>query len=330
MGVIMMLYPLKFKPLYKSYIWGGRNLENYKKDLPHGIVGESWEVSCHPDGESIVANGRFGGMFLNQLIELYPTELLGKSVVERYRNKFPLLIKLIDANERLSVQVHPDDEYAMSHSDGEFGKNEMWYILEAKLGARLIYDVVPGTTKEDFQGLLNKGRVENCLNSIEVRRGDVIYIPAGVLHAIGAGIVLAEVQQNSNLTYRVFDYNRADKDGKKRELHIDKALDVIKFDFAKREETPKVMDIRMDSGFTVSTLVSCNCFEVEKYSGEGKMDQASDDSKFFIYMITEGGCQVSCNRDSLSVTKGETVMIPASGAQFSLQGRFEALKVYVP
>lgn len=325
-----MLYPFKFKPLYKSYVWGGRNLSEYKRDLPDGKIAESWEVSCHTDGESVVQNGELEGISLNQLINSYSTELLGANVTQKYKSKFPLLVKLIDANDKLSVQVHPDDKYAMVHSNEECGKNEVWYILEAKPGAKIIYSVVPGTTKEEFVRALNNGCIEKCLNSVEVKPGEVYYIPAGTVHAIGEGIVLAEIQQNSNLTYRLFDYNRVDNSGKKRELHIDKALDVINFDFGIEEEKSKVMGIRTESGLTVTTLVSNSFFEVEKYAGEGILNKTADGFRFYIYTIIGGSCTVVYNTDSLKLVKGESVLIPANLGQYSIEGKFEALKVYVP
>ena len=227
-----MLYPLKFKPLYKDYIWGGRNLEALGKTLPAtGIVAESWEVSCHKNGSSIIANGEYGGTTLPELLEQLGRTLVGSSLSQKDVDKFPLLIKFIDAENNLSVQVHPDDVYAYKNENGEYGKNEMWFIISAKPGAKLVYDVIPGTTREKFADAVSENRIESLLKKVEVFAGDVINIPAGLVHAIGKGILLAEVQQNSDTTYRVYDYGRTG-----RPLHIAKALDVIDFNSAGRRE----------------------------------------------------------------------------------------------
>lgn len=213
-----MLYPFQFIPVYKDYIWGGRNLERLGKELPEGKVAESWELSCHPDGMSVVKNGTLRGRTLQGLIDEYGSKITGD-----YRTKtFPLLVKLIDAADKLSVQVHPDDNFALAH-EGEFGKNEFWYVLDAKPDAYLIYDFKPSITRSDFEKAVCEDRVGDCLQIVPVRAGDFLNIPAGLIHSIGEGILLAEIQQSSNTTYRIFDYNRTDAKGTKRPLHLEKA-----------------------------------------------------------------------------------------------------------
>ena len=225
-----MFYPIKFKALYKDYVWGGRNLPRIGKEIPEeGKVAESWELSCHKNGTSVIANGIFEGTELTGLIEKYGRQVIGTALDEKHVKKFPLLIKFIDANDRLSVQVHPTDEYAFVHENGELGKNEMWYIISAEPGATLVAGVKEGVTKEIFAKAIEEGKVEECLNSIAVKEGDIINIPAGLVHAIGKGIILAEVQQNSDTTYRVYDYGRLGADGKPRELHVEKSLETIDF-----------------------------------------------------------------------------------------------------
>lgn len=325
-----MLYPLKFKPLYKDYIWGGRNLEKLGKVLPEGIVAESWEISCHPDGVSVVDNGDFEGMTLPDLIKKYGKQLVGNSLPEKDIEKFPLLIKLIDANDKLSVQVHPEDEYAQTHENGELGKNEMWYVISAKPGAKLVYDVNPDTTKASFSQAVKDGKIESCLKFVEVFAGDVLNIPAGLVHAIGEGIVLAEVQQNSNTTYRVYDYERVDKSGNKRPLHIDKALEVIDFNSADRKEKYTGLEVKLNSSSLKNYKVANKYFSVELYDIQGKIEEIADGSRFYIFIFTEGEGEIICQTMKVKIKAGESVLIPASMGVYTLQGNFKALKAYVP
>jgi len=326
-----MLYPLKFEPLYKNYIWGGRNLEKLGKKLPpEGIVAESWEVSCHRDGTSIISNGEYKGFPLEHLVKTQGPELLGKALHTACAGRFPLLVKLIDANEDLSVQVHPDDSYARLHEKNESGKNEMWYIISSEPGARLIYDLIPGTTKEDFSRALKNGNVESCLKFVNVFAGDVINIPAGLVHAIGKGIVLAEVQQNSNATYRVYDYNRTDKEGKKRPLHIEKALDVIDFNIKGHKEKYGGLKISAGAGLSKTYLAANRYFSAELYEIDGKIRETADGSRFFIYTFLSGTGRINYNSGSVDVAMGESVLAPAALGSYEIEGRLQALKSYVP
>ncbi len=321
-----MLYPLKFKPLYKDYIWGGRNLVSLGKSLPaDGIVAESWEIACHKNGSSIVANGEYEGAPLPELIRKLGTELTGRSLPQQDIDKFPLLIKLIDAENNLSVQVHPDDAYAYEHENGEYGKNEMWYIISAKPGAKLVYDVMPGTTRESFSKAVAQNNVESCLKTIEVFPGDVIYIPAGMVHAIGKGIILAEVQQNSDTTYRVYDYGRVG-----RELHIDKALEVIDFDSKDRREKYTGIELPISHGCKKRVVVANDYFCTEIYDIRGTVSENADGSRFFIYVFTSGSGIITWEDGELPVKTGESVLIPASLGKYSLTGDLRALKAYKP
>jgi len=321
-----MLYPLKFKPLYKDYVWGGRNLALLGKKLPEtGIVAESWEVSCHKNGSSIIANGEFEGVSLPELVQKLGRKLVGNSLPQKDVDKFPLLIKFIDADNNLSVQVHPDDAYAFENENGEYGKNEMWYIISAKPGAKLVYDVIPGTTREKFARAISENRVEECLKTIEVYAGDVINIPAGLVHAIGKGIVLAEVQQNSDTTYRVYDYGR-----KGRPLHIDKALDVIDFNSAGRKEKYYGLEIKINSSCSKRIVIANKYFCTEIYNIDGQISENADGSKFVIYTFTAGNGNVSWRGGSLTIQAGESILIPASMGPYSIEGKLTALKAYVP
>lgn len=325
-----MLYPLKFQPVYKSYLWGGRNLERFGKTLPEGIVAESWEISCHPNGVSVIGNGEYSGTPLTAFIADFTDKIMGTALPAKNLTKFPLLVKLIDANDQLSVQVHPGDVYAASHENGELGKNEMWYILEAKPGAELIYDVRVGITKTAFAQAVNNGTIESCLKKLPVFPGDVINIPAGLVHAIGAGIILAEIQQNSDITYRVYDYGRIDANGNKRPLHIEKALEVIDFNSGNRREKAEGLTIRPNVNVQKKYLVANPYFAVELDTIQGLMDERADGSKFYIYFITEGSGEIRYDNGSVPIAQGESVLIPAALGAYTLQGNLKALKTYVP
>ncbi len=321
-----MLYPIKFKPLYKDYIWGGRNLETLGKTLPAaGIVAESWEVSCHKNGSSIIANGEYEGTTLPDLLGQLGRKLVGNSLLQKDVDKFPLLIKFIDAEDNLSVQVHPDDVYAFENENGEYGKNEMWYIISAKPGAKLVYDVFPGTTREEFADAVSKNSVESCLKTVEVFPGDVINIPAGLVHAIGKGILLAEVQQNSDTTYRICDYGRTE-----RPLHIEKALDVIDFKSAGRREKYAGVELNLGNGCSKRIVIANQYFCTEVYNIAGIVNENADGGKFFIYTFTSGKGSIAWNGEELAIRAGESVLIPAEMGIYSLTGEFTALKAYMP
>jgi mannose-6-phosphate isomerase len=224
------LYPLIFKPVLKDYIWGGRNLEKLGRTLPPGKTAESWEIAAHEDGTAVVSNGHFAGKLLTEVHQELGLDLIGhNNAWAQERNKFPLLIKLLDANRPLSVQVHPNDEYALGHEGNELGKTEMWVVLHAEPDGAIIFGVKKGTTLANFRQAILDGDLEQYLHQVPVKAGDVVCVPAGSLHAILGGLIIAEIQQNSNTTYRVYDWNRVGADGQARPLHIDKALDVINF-----------------------------------------------------------------------------------------------------
>jgi mannose-6-phosphate isomerase len=321
------MYPLKFKPVFKDYLWGGRNLSRLGKALPEtGIVAESWEVSSHPEGPSLIDNGEFAGMSLTDLVERYPTEVLGTAVELKYGKKFPLLVKLIDANQKLSVQVHPDDAYALLH-EREFGKHEIWYILAAQPGAQIIYGLTPGTTKEEFTRCVGAGQIEACLHYQAVAVGDVIDIPPGMVHALGAGLILIEIQQNSNATYRVFDYNRMDVAGKLRPLHVKKALDVIDFSAVKAEQQPNE-PVNLSPGVTRTTLAKNFHFQVDLYQIKDEIQEIAAGERFFIYTILDGLGKIIWNEAEISVKQGDSLLIPAALGKYRFNGHLSVLKSY--
>lgn len=321
---IMMYYPLFFKPVYKEIIWGGRNLESaFGRELPPGNIAESWEVCCHKNGTSVISEGTLSGKSLTELMKEDKLGILGSKNL--YLDRFPLLIKFLDANDKLSVQVHPDNEYSL-RVEGDLGKAEMWYILDARPDARLIYGTKPGVAREDFEKAAIRGNLEDCLNFVPVKKGDTIYIPAGTLHAILDGIILAEIQQNSDTTYRIYDWNRVDKNGKSRELHISKALDVINFDFKGEITTPVHHN---HNGYSSSTLVSCEFFTVKKIDISTEYADRTKGDTFFIFTSTSGSGKVVHNKGEYVIKSGTTFLIPASMGEFKIIGELTLLKSYL-
>lgn len=311
-----MLYPLKFQPVYKDYIWGGNNLLKLNKKLIFPITAESWEISANKDGMSVVDNGELADSSLENVYKWYPKELCGNNA----SGPFPLLIKLIDACSALSVQVHPNDAYAFEHENGALGKNEMWYIVDAKPEAKLVYGLKEGITKEIFQNAVESNDIESTLNYVTVKKGDWLNIPSGLVHAIGDGIIILEVQQNSNTTYRVYDYDRVGPDGKKRPLHIEKAMDVINFG------TSEVQKNTYETMRGVDYLVYNKYFAVELI--ESSLSYTSDTryTSFHTYTVIEGAFKI----DSVEVGLGESVLIPACMEEYTLKGTFKAIKSFVP
>lgn len=263
--MVEKLYPLLFEPVLKDYIWGGRNLEKLGRQLPlTGVIAESWEIAGHKDGTTRVANGRFAGKLLTELHEELGLDLIGsRSAWAQEREKFPLLIKLLDANRPLSVQVHPQDEYALANEGNELGKTEMWVVLQAEPDAEVILGVSQQISKEKFRIAIESKELNNHLHRLSVNVGDHICVPAGSLHAIMGGLLIAEIQQNSNTTYRVYDWGRVGADDQPRPLHVDKALDVINFE----QVTPAVLPpqpISSENGVSRSLLCQTDYFVTER------------------------------------------------------------------
>lgn len=324
-----MLEPLKFEPIYKEKVWGGRWLADaFQRDLSKGsVIGESWELACREEEMSVVQEGGFQGKTLSQLIKLYPTELLGKRVLNLGIDPFPLLIKFLDANDHLSVQVHPDDNYFQSKDSPQLGKTEMWYILDAKPESKLILGLKEGITPKEFTEGVQRGKVSDYLNEIIVQPGDALFIPAGTVHAIMEGIQIAEIQQNSDTTYRIFDWNRLGLDKKPRPLHIDQALKVIDFDRNQATTSPGI--IISDGGWQRRILVACDYFAVEELTIE-RMESNIPAERFEVWMVIQGTGELSVETGDYQLLAGQTWMLPASLGRFRLQGDVKLLRVYIP
>lgn len=323
-----MLYPLKFKPIFKERIWGGRKIETvFGKKLPaEGKIGESWELSGVEGDVSVVANGSLKGNNLQELIEIYMGDLVGERVFEQFGEEFPLLIKLIDADDNLSIQVHPDDKLAAERHHS-FGKTEMWYVVGHEPDAKLYLGFNQPVDKAKYLEYLEAGKLADLLNAYKVEDGDSYFIPSKTIHAIGKGLLIAEIQQTSDITYRVFDWNRVDpKTGKGRELHTELALDAI--DYKARSDYKTVAVPQRNAPVT---LEKCPYFQTNSLvvDGTAVRDYAPLDS-FVIYICLDGELTLTCESGSESLKKGETVLIPAEMNEVTLSGRGKVLEVYIP
>lgn len=322
-----MLYPLKFKPLFKERIWGGRQMETaFGKKLPADIpVGESWELSGVQGDISVVANGKLKGNNLSELIEIYMGDLVGEKVFEKYGEEFPLLIKLIDADDVLSIQVHPDDKLAAERHNS-YGKTEMWYIIDHQPGAELFLGFNQPVDRQKYLDYLNRGELDKLLNRYKVEKDDAYFIPAGAIHAIGKGILIAEIQQTSDITYRVFDWNRTDANGNGRELHTELALDSIQY-----QEKHDYQLTAKPVANTAANLQSCPYFETNTLLVDGTMerDYAKLDS-FVIYICLDGTLTLTTDQGVETIAKGETVLLPAQFESATLAGDGKLIEVYIP
>jgi len=307
------LYPLRMKPFLSERVWGGTRLAAYGKQLPPGgHIGESWEISGHRDGLSTVANGPLAGKTIPELVTAFGAELLGTQVSPE--RPFPLLVKILDANAQLSVQVHPSDEYCAEHGLTDPGKPEAWLILEAERGARIWRGLKPGTTREKFEELLSAGKLADCLHSFEVAAGDCVNLPAGTVHAIGAGIVLAEVQQTSDLTYRVFDWNRVGLDGRPRQLHVEEALATIDWDTLGGatlgdKVTPRECECE---GSSCRKLVSNRKFEMDDRELTGISGIPTSPERFTCVVFVEGAGKIGWKGGGEPAARGTSFLLPAS------------------
>lgn len=323
------LYPLKFEPIFMERIWGGNKLETELKKPLGGKsgIGESWELSGVEGHVSVVSNGFLKGNTLAELLEIYMGDLVGDAVFQRFGEEFPLLIKFIDAREDLSIQVHPDDALAAQRHDS-FGKTEMWYVLQAEEGARLISGFVETVSQADYLKAVEEKRLESLLASHPVQAGEVFFIPAGRVHTIGAGILLAEIQQTSDVTYRIYDFDRRDAQGQARQLHTQEALDAI--DYKAYPDYRTAYEVVSNA---VSPVVTCPYFTTSVLALDGSLtrDYYSLDS-FVILICTEGAARLVYEGGEVAVAKGETVLIPAELRQltFRPEGQVRLLEVYVP
>ena len=314
------MYPIKLNPIFKEIVWGGERLKSdygYESDLNN--IAEAWVLTARNDGDNTVKNGEFSGQSFSALIEKHP-EFLGEKG-EKY-NEFPLLIKFIDAKSDLSIQVHPDDDYARVH-ENSLGKTEAWYVLDCSEDAELIYGFNKEISKEEFKNSIEDNSFLNHVNKVKVKKGDIFFIEAGTLHAIGGGILLAEVQQNCNTTYRVYDYGRL-VDGKPRELHIAKALDVTNTLPPVRSAKAEGEVVKSENA-ELQKLCSCEFFTMTSLKLDGKFDYDCGSDSFLSVLILDGTGSMTVENTAVSVKKGDSVFVPANSGRVVLSGKFDAL-----
>ncbi len=326
-----MLYPLKFKPIYKETLWGGSKIKNTlnKTDAPSTNCGESWEISGVKNNISIIENGAFAGKSLKEIINEYKGEIVGKQIYKQFADEFPLLIKFIDATDVLSIQVHPDDELAKKRHDS-FGKTEFWYIIENEKDAELISGFSKQINKELFVEYLekqDKSEFISIFNREKVAPDDVFFLPAGRIHAIGKGILLAEIQQTSDITYRVYDWDRVDNKGNARELHTELALDAIDFNLYQNYKTPYTISLNNSVNLIDCKYFTANTLHIDKSI---EIDYSQKDS-FVLFICLEGEVNIICNNQSVKQIKGETILIPAVLKKLRLepQASCKLIEVYI-
>ena len=321
--------PFLLKPAGKDYLWGGQRLNSdFAKNIDMNPLAETWECSTHEDGLSIVASGEYAGLTLKRVLEMHP-EYVG--LHPKTKSDIPILIKLIDAKQDLSVQVHPDDDYASINENGQLGKSEMWYVLDAAPDAKLVYGLHHSIAKEDFLESLTSGRAEIQLQKIPVKENDVFFIKAGTIHAIGKGALIAEIQEKSNLTYRLYDYNRVDRNGNKRELHIQKGLDVARLDASSEPDQPMRV-LRYEPGCARELLCRCKYFQVERLlvntdRHKEMVTYYADDISFKVLLCVNGCGTIFWEDNSLRFFKGDCIFVPAQSVHFKIHGKAQFLSV---
>ncbi|WP_208012698.1 type I phosphomannose isomerase catalytic subunit [Christiangramia sabulilitoris] len=322
----MIIYPIKFKPILQEKIWGGNKLrEILSKETDKTNIGESWEISGVQGNISVVENGAENGKTLVDLIKEYKGLLMGNKIYSDFGNDFPLLIKFIDAKTDLSVQLHPDDELAEKRHNS-FGKTEMWYVMQADKGSKLNIGFKRNVSQEEYLEYLEKGKIVELLNFEEVQKGDSVFINTGKVHAIGGGVLLAEIQQTSDITYRIYDWDRVNENGQGRELHTSLALDAI--DFEKKDDYQLNYENNTNSS---AEIASCEYFTTNFLPVQGSLtkDYSSLDS-FVIYMCVDGGAKISIGNYSETIEKGQTLLIPAAAEYVQIEAiKAELLEVYI-
>lgn len=316
---------LKLQPCGKDYLWGGTRLrDEYGKKIDLTPLAETWECSIHPDGSSMIANGEFKGQTLSSVLKQHP-EYLGSKVKD---GELPVLVKFIDAKQDLSVQVHPDDVCAREH-EGDNGKTEMWYVIDAEEGSSLIYGFKHKVTEEILRKAVKTGTLERHLQKVEVHKGDTYFVPAGTVHGIGAGILIAEIQESSNVTYRVYDYDRVDKNGQKRELHFDRAVQVMNMDVAPNvKQNPRL--VRHYPGCSRELLCRCQYFEAERIQVTKGFSFSVREESFQVLMCLDGYGQVEtmdADQKPMRFCKGETVFLTAGLGRCLVVGDAIVLKI---
>ncbi len=318
------LYPLRMQPVFKDYIWGGNSLKKiYKKETPYKTTAESWEVAVHKDGCSVVANGIHEGKTIDELIKLKGKELVGEL---NDNKKFPLMLKLIDAEENLSVKVHPDDIYADEHENGELGKTKMWYVLDADSKAQLVYGFKDDISEEQFGNAIVNEEIEDILNYVDAEPGDVFFIDAGTVHAIGKGVVLAEIQQSSDVTYRIC--NRGTERESTKPLHIAKAQEVANLESSFGKEKTPSLSIETEE-YTRKFLCCCRYFAAEAVDVHEAATEETDGRSFHIIMFTDKGGTIEYEGGETEGKCGESFLIPAEMGEYRITGECKYVKYYV-
>lgn len=316
-------YPLQFQPILKERIWGGTKLKTVlNKPITSEITGESWELSTVQGDISCVANGEWKGKLLSELIDEFPEAILGTDVYKRFGKQFPLLFKYLDAREDLSIQVHPNDELAKKRHNS-FGKTEMWYIMQADADASIIVGFKENSNAESYLEHLKNNTLLSLLDEVKVKPGDVFFLETGTVHAIGAGMVVAEIQQTSDITYRIYDFDRKDAQGNTRELHVDLALDAINY---QKVETKKEYDKKQNVS---NPAVDCTYFTTNFIPLDGEMTVSKNGNSFTVFMCVDGDFEMEANGRTYRYQKGDTVLIPASIVDFYLNGKASVLEIYI-
>ena len=319
----MKLYPLQFEPILKDRIWGGEKLKTIlNKSITSKITGESWELSTVEGDVSVVANGDLAGKSLNYLIDLNPDALLGTEVHKKFGKQFPLLFKYLDAREDLSIQVHPNDELAKKRHNS-FGKTEMWYVMQADTDSKLIVGFKEDSNATEYVENLKNKTLLSILEYVEVEVGDVFFLETGTVHAIGAGMVIAEIQQTSDITYRLYDFDRVDASGNERELHVDLALDAINY---KKIDTYKKYHKELNQS---NSMVDCHYFTTNFLPLDGEVAVHKTGDSFTVYMCVEGDFELEYEDTKFKYIKGDTVLIPAALKSFVLSGKGSLLEIYI-
>ena len=319
----MKVYPLQFEPILKDRIWGGEKLKTFlNKPITSSITGESWELSTVEGDVSVIANGDYKGQSLMDVINDSPEELLGTAVYKRFGKQFPLLFKYLDAREDLSIQVHPNDALAKERHNS-FGKTEMWYIMQADEEARIIVGFKEDSTAAEYVKNLESNTLLSILNDIKVKEGDVFFLETGTVHAIGAGMVVAEIQQTSDITYRLYDFDRKDAQGNTRELHVDLALDAINY---QKTDTQKTYTNNSNQS---NTIVDCTYFTTNSIPLNGNLTINKLGDTFTVYMCIEGTFEIQQKGVISKYIKGDTILIPAAMRSYVLSGKASLLEIYI-
>lgn len=319
----MKFYPLQFQPILKDRIWGGTKLKTYlNKPITSEITGESWEISTVENDVSVIAIGFFKGKSLNELINEFPEEVLGTKVYKRFGKQFPLLFKYLDAREDLSIQVHPNDKLAKSRHNS-FGKTEMWYVMQADDDAQLIIGFKEKSSPEQYLKSLENNSIIDILDAKKVKQGDVFFLETGTVHAIGAGTIIAEIQQTSDITYRIYDFDRVDANGNTRELHVDLALDAINYNVVEaQKEYSKVENVSNE-------MVSCQYFTTNFIPLDGEMRFDKNKESFSVYMCVDGSFELIYEEEKYDYKTGDTILIPAEITEFEIKGKASVLEIYI-